>query len=253
MKYHLIPSLLGAALLGLSACGGSDNNTPPDTGAVRAVNGTTDSNGLDVAVSNVGSFSGIGLDTGSGLTDVPLGSYKVQLTSNSIQFTVNNVSVDHNNVTTVFSYGATGASTEGGFPAEESVVAPTNGQAVVQPVHDALAASAADPTLSIYLVKPGSGIGSVTPLTAGFQQNPGSSAIAGGTYEIIVTNGSTVLFDSGPTGFALPATNGANVFQIGALDATSAQVTQHGSALVMLLLDNQGGNEAIYNYLAPSA
>ena len=102
-----------------------------------------------------------------------------------------------------------------------------------------------------------------TPVAAGFQPRrpgrvsraakPGSSAIAGGTYEIIVTNGSTVLFDSGPTGFALPATNGANVFQIGALDATSAQVTQHGSALVMLLLDNQGGNEAIYNYLAPSA
>ena len=247
MKHYLPPALIGAALLGLGACSNSNNSTPPETGAVRTANGITDSPGLDVSVSNVATFSGIAFDSASGLTDVPLGSYNSQLTSNSVQFSVNNVGIDHNNVTTIFAYGATGNGSQGGFPVEESIVAPTNGQAVVQPVHDALSASATAPTLSVYLVTPGAGTAGATPLTATFATSTASSAITGATYEIIVSSGAAVLFDSGPKGIALPGAGGANVYQIAAVDASSAQTTRYGSTLTLILMDNTGGNTALYN------
>ncbi|HZR38224.1 MAG TPA: hypothetical protein VFA75_22835 [Nevskia sp.] len=244
-KEGRIATLVGASLLGLCACGG--NNTPPGTGAVRLANGVTDSSGLNASISSVATFSGISLDTGSGLTEVPVGSYNSQLTSSSVQFSVDNVGIDHNNVTTIFAYGVVGSGTQGGFTAEESIVAPTNGQAVVQPVHDARTASAVTPTLSFYLIRPGAGIAGATPVTAAFRASPPSSSIAGGSYEIVVANGTSVVFDSGPMGITLPASSGADVFQIAALDATAAQNTQYGSAIVLLLLDNLGGNTALYN------
>jgi len=248
MKYPRIPVLVGAALLGLSACSG-ENSTPPFTGAVRVGNGITDSNGLDMSISNIATFSGIESGTASGITDAPIGSYKAQLDSNSVTFTVDGVSIDHNNVTTVFAYGSTGNGTQGGFPVEESLSAPTNGQAVVQPVHAALLAASSASSLNFYLVKPGACstavVGAAANGSATFKASPTSFALAGGTYEICVTDaGGTVLFDSGPTGIALPTAN-ANVFQIAAYDAPSGR--GNGSTLMLSLLDNNGGNTALYN------
>ena len=65
-------ALVGAALLALTACGGGDNNTPPLTGGVRVGNGITDSTGLDMSITNVTTFSGIGVDTASGINYVPI-------------------------------------------------------------------------------------------------------------------------------------------------------------------------------------
>jgi hypothetical protein len=241
------PALAAAILLGLDACG--DNKTPPFTGAVRVGNGITDSNGLDMSVANIAAFSGIGVDTASGISDAPEGSYKAQLSSNSIGFTVDGLSVDHNNVTTVFAYGAIGSGTQGGFAAEESIVAPSSGQAVLQAVHAALAASATAPSLNFYFVTPGvcsSAIAGAGPnSTAKFAASTGSFTLSGGSYEICVTDAAgTVLFDSGPKGIALPGSQG-NVFQLAAYDAPSGKGS--GSSLVLSLLDNGGGNTALYN------
>lgn len=253
MKRYLVPSLCGAVVLTLAAC--NDNNgTPPLTGAVRAVNGITDSNGLDMSISNVGTFSGIGFDTSSGITDGPVGSYKAQLTSNSIQFTVNNVSVDHNNVTSVFAYGAIASGTQNGFTAEESLNAPTNGQAVVQPVHDAFQLSGTAKTLNFYFVSPSTAcvVGAPqpagTPMTVSFGPVTvsQSAAIAGGTSSVIVSNGAAILFCSGSKGLALPSGN-ANVYQVAALDATTAQKTANGSSITLLLMDNTGGHQTLLN------
>lgn len=254
MNRYILPGLAGAALAALYGCSNSNNSTPPLTGAVRAVNGITDSNGLDMSISNVGTFSGIGFDTSSGITDGPEGSYKAQLTSNSVQFTVNNVSVDHNNVTSVFAYGVIGNGSQNGFTAEESLNAPTNGQVELQPVHDAFTASSSASTLDFFFVAPttacvvGGPQPSATPMSVKFGAVTvgQSEAITGGTYSIIVSNGATVLFCSGSKGLALPSGN-ANVFQVGALDATSAQKTSYGSTLSLLLMDNTGGHQTLYN------
>ena len=248
MNHHRITLLAAAALLGLTAC--SDNNsTPPFTGAVRVGNGITDSNGLDMSVSDIATFSGIERGTASGITYSPTGSYKAQFTSNGVTFTVDGVGIDHNNVTTVFTYGAIGNGSQGGFAAEEALNAPIKGQSVVQPVHAALLASASAASLNFYFVKPGACSSAVSGAsanaTATFKTSSGSFALSGGSYEICVTDsGGTVLFDSGPTGITLPTTN-ANVFQIAVYDAPAGK--GNGSALMLSLLDNNGGNTALYN------
>lgn len=154
MTYRYSFTLAAAAtLLGLSACSGSD--TPPFTGLVRAANGITDSSGLDVSVSDVATFSNIGVDAASGVTEAPEGSYTAQLTSDNVNVTVNGVSIGYNKMTTVFAYGAVGRGTQGGFFAEESLSAPTDGQAVMQPVHAALQVSSSGSPLNFYFINPG--------------------------------------------------------------------------------------------------
>jgi hypothetical protein len=60
----------------------------------------------------------------------------------------------------------------------------------------------------------------------------------------LLAGASVELFDSGPMGIGLPFSN-ANVFQIAAYDAPSGK--GNGSALMLSLLDNNGGNSALYN------
>ena len=151
MKITLATMVAASCLLVLSACSNS-NSTPPGAGGFRVANGITDSNGLDAALGNVSSFSGIGFSTASGIVNPPEGSYKAQLTSNSVSFTVNNVSIDHNNLTTVFAAGKIGSGTQNGFVAEENIGAPASGQFNVQFVADA--ASRTGP-INFYLVSPG--------------------------------------------------------------------------------------------------
>jgi hypothetical protein len=246
MKSSIGFGLIGASLLALAACGGNgggDNNgTPPLAGAFRVANGITDSDGLDAALSNVASFSGIGFSTASGIVNPPEGSYMAQLTSNSITFTVDNVSIDHNNVTTVFTGGKVGSSTENGFPVEENLGAPASGQFNVQFV--ASAASRTGP-INFYLITPG---GSTTGKTANatveypFNTAPSSpgfsstTGVADGVYEIIVTNVLGIkLYDSGTKGVSLPTAG--NVLQIAAIDTASGT-----NPISVLVLDNNGGN-----------
>jgi hypothetical protein len=252
VKYHRVPTLVAAALLGLTACGGGDNNTPPLTGGVRVGNGITDSNGLDLSITNVATFSGIGVNAASGIKYIPVSavvSYEAALTSNGATFSVGGISADQDKVTTVFAYGDMGSGTQGGFPAEESLAAPANGQFVAQPVHAALLTSSTALSLNFYFVKPSvcstAIAGAAANGSATFRASPASFALAGGTYQICVTDAAgTILFDSGPTGVTLPLSN-ANVFQIAAYDAPSGK--GNGSTLMLSLLDNNSGNTALYN------
>jgi hypothetical protein len=52
------------------------------------------------------------------------------------------------------------------------------------------------------------------------------------------------LFGSGPTGIALPVAN-ADVYQLAACDAPNGK--GNGSALLLSLLDNAGGNTVLYS------
>lgn len=243
-------ALIGASLLALSACSNDNNSTPPLTGAFRIANGITDSIGLNAALSNVSSFSGISYGTASGIDNPPTGSYKTQLTSNSVTFTVDNTSIDHNNVTTVFAAGQIGDGSEKGFVAEQNLQAPSSGQFNVQFVADA--ASRTGP-INFFLITPG---GSTTGKTANatveypFNASPSSPAfstttgVATGTYEIVVTNALGVkLFDSGTKGIALPIAG--NVLQIAAIDAPTG--SSASTPLAVVVLDNNGGNTNLQN------
>lgn len=249
MKSSYGYGIVGAALLALSACSDS-NSTPPLAGAFRIANGISDSNGLDASLSNVGSFSGIGFGTASGIVNPPTGSYKAQLTSNSITFTVDNVSIDHNNVTSVFTSGQISSGSQNGFVAEENLGAPASGQFNVQFVADASSRSGA---INFYVISPGGSTTGKTPnatVEYPFDTSPSSpgfsttAGVADGTYEIVVTNALGIkLFDSGTKGVKLPTAG--NVLQIAAINAASGN--PNGAPLSVLVLDNNGGNTNLLN------
>ena len=244
MKSTLIAGLAGTSLLVLSACSNDNNSTPPLTGAFRLVNGSSDSNGLSAsATSGFPSTATVNFDSAGSIVDAPEGGYNVQVKPGSgNQFTVNNVSIDHNNLTTLFTYGSSVAGTANGFVAEENLGTPSSGNFTFQFANDT--SQTATAALSVYLVKLGAGISGVQPAVPAVNAASASqgASIPAGTYEIIVTNGTSVLYDSGSTqaGIVLPTPN-TNVIQIGALDATSAQATANGSPITLILMDNNGG------------
>ena len=252
MQHIRVPAIVGTALLGLTACGGGDNNTPPLTGAVRVANGIIDSTGLDMSITDTATFSAIAVDSASSIKYIPVSAvvnYDATLSTNGSTFKGGGSSADQDKVTTVFTFGEMSSGTQGGFPAEMSVNSPTNGQFVMQSVHAALLASTTALSLNFYIVKPGvcsaAIVGATANGTATFKASSALFTMAGGTYEICVTDDAgTVLFDSGPAGIALPTSN-ANVFQIAAYDAPSGK--GNGSTIVVSLLDNAGGNNVLYN------
>lgn len=252
MKQYRVPTLAGVALLGLAACGGGDNNTPPLTGGIRVANGIVDSTGLGMSITDTTSFNAIAADSASTISYIPISavvSYSATLSTNGSSFKVDGISADQDKVSTVFTFGEMGSGTQGGFSAQMSLNPASNGQSVLQPIHAALLTAATALSLNFYFVKPGVCSTAIADATASgsatFKASPAPFALAGGTYEICVTDAAgTVLFDSGPTGIALPTSN-ANVFQIAAYDAPSG--TENDSGLVLSLLDNAGGNTALYN------
>lgn len=247
MKYYLAPTLVGAAYFALAAC---HDTTPPLSGALRLANGITDSNDLGMTISSLETFNSIAVDTASGITYAPQGSYDAELTSNGVTFDENNISVDHDRVTTVFAHGTIGSGTQAAFSVEESLDSPADGQAKLQPVYAALAASATAPSLEFYFAKPGvcatAVAGASANVTSAFGATAATISLTGGIYEICVTDeGGKLLFDSGPTGIALPTSSSIDVYQLAVFDAPSGQ--GNGSTLVLSLLDNNGGTTVLYN------
>jgi hypothetical protein len=252
MQSKLTRALIVTFFVGLTACGGGANDTPPLTGAVRVANGIADSSGLDMTIGDSTKFSGIATTAASDVAYLPINaisSYDAKLSTNGAAFTVTAVPINQDKVTTIFTYGEIGSGTQGGFFAQMSLDAPNSGQFVVQPVHAALAASLNALSLNFYLVEPGVCSDSTTGATpngsATFRASPALFASTGGLYEICVTDSTgTVLFDSGPAGITLPTAN-ANVFQFAVYDAPSSK--GNGSTIMLSLLDNKGGNTALYN------
>ena len=242
-----IAGLVGAVAFGLAACGGGNNETPPLTGAFRIANGIGDSdvNGLDVRLLEAFQFNAIAFGYGSGIKLPPVGSYTADFDINGQPFTVQHIQITHNDLATVLTYGSVAAATYNGFAAYQSLTGPASSDFAVQLLHSAYQASLATPTLSYYLVPAGSGgIGSATPTTAPFATSTATIVLPAGSYRIFVTNGSTVLYDSGAgAGVALPPT-GTNVLQLAALDAPGSP---NGSAISLLLLDNDGGGTPLLN------
>jgi len=253
MKRYLIGALAGATLLGLFACSNNNNSTPPFTGAFRLVNGTTDSTSISASATSGFTSVGGNFDSAGSTVNPPEGSYNVQLTESGASgpfTTVDNVQIQHNNVTTLYTYGTIGGGTANGFAVEENLTAPSGSNFTFQFVNDTTQSATA--TLDVYLVTPGAGISGAQPV-ASVNAGAASTAtpISGGKYEIIVTNGTSIIYDSGSgqAGVVLPNTD-TNVIQIGALDATAAQAAPVASGgadspITLMITDNNGG-EALH-------
>lgn len=248
MKHrYLVPILGAASLLTLAACNGN-NSTAPFTGKVRLVNGISDSGSITAsATSGFSNTPGTGFDTASSTVNVPEGGYNVQLSNNNNMFaTANNVAVDHNNLTTIYTRGSINASSGSGFSVEENIGVPSSSNFRVQFVNDTTHGATAN--LSIYLVHVGAGIGGATAIaTTAAGAGSNATEIPAGTYEIVVTSGTTPIYDSGATGGITLPSSGSNVVQIGALDATTAQASTDGSLITLLITDNTGREDLHHN------
>jgi len=253
MKRYLIISLVGSTLLGLFACSNNNNSTPPFTGAFRLIDGTTDSTSISASATSGFTSVGGNFDSAGSTVNPPEGSYNVQLTESGASgpfATVNNVSIDHNNLTTLYTYGTIGGGTANGFAVEENLGAPSGNNFTFQFVNDTTQTATA--TLDVYLVTPGAGIGSTQPLgTVKAGAASTATGVPAGTYEVIVTNGVTTVYDSGSTGIVLPNPD-SNVIQIGALDATAAQAAPVASGgddspITLIVIDNNGGEKLHLN------
>jgi hypothetical protein len=242
-RYLLAPTLCGAGLLALAACSNDNNNTPPFTGAFRLVNGISDSSGITAsATSGFPSTGTANFDTAGSTVNPPEGGYNVQLFnggSSSNFTTVNNVSIQHNNLTTLYTNGSINSNTAAGFAVIENLGQPASGDFTFQFVNDTTQTGTA--TLDVYLIKPGVGISGAQPVATVQAGNASqAAAVTAGTYEIVITNGTSTVYDSGTTGIALP-TPDTNVMQLGALDATSSQSSQYNAPITLLVMDNNGG------------
>lgn len=246
MKRILIGALIGPALFGLSACN-NDNNTAPLAGAFRVVNAVSDSDKVTAsATSGISNTDQTAFGSASSIVQVPVGGYNVQVANDGNAFeTVDNVKIDHNNLTTLYATGS--IATPGGFSIEENLNAPSSGDFTFQFVN--ATTQTATGTLTIYLVPSGGSLSSTQPAVAAVKAGAGSdtASIKAGTYEIVVTDGATTLFDSGSTGIALPDPN-SNVIQIGAIDANTAQASKNnGSKITLVITDNNGGETQHFN------
>jgi hypothetical protein len=240
----------GAAVclaLGLAACGGGGGSSGTSAvGGVRAVNGIPDSSGLVLNL-NGGSTNSAAFGDASDNYITAVGSYAATLTSNGDTFSIGNLSIADDQLTTVFGTGLI-AGTHGGFATSESLVAPASGQLTLELVHAAYSEAQTEAQLDFYLVTPGAGISGATPTAVSYGNASSAATIAAGTYEIVVTDSSgTTIFDSGSKGVALPISGSSNGYAlvIAALDASGGAVD--GSPVSLLVLQNSGGTEPLYN------
>ena len=235
----------------LAACGGSDVGSSISTavGGFRAVNGLPDSTGLSVSLGgNATANTSFGAVSPNYVVGV--GSYTATLSSNTQTYQIAGVAVAADQLTTLYATGTIGA-THGGFAVQESLTAPATGQITLQWVHAAYAESQSVPQFDVYLVAPGSGITGVTPTALAYGTGSTAVTLAAGTYEVVVTDpnsGNKVVFDSGSKGVSLPlagSSSSAFAIEIAALDAAGG--SKDGSAISLLVLQNTGESEALFN------
>ncbi len=250
MKTALIPtfSLIAAILVGCSDGSDVGSGNGSTDGGFRAVNGITDSSGLTVSLDGSAtasvSFGAVGQNY-----LVAAGSYSATLSSDAETFQIPAVAIATDQLTTLFATG-TIAGTHGGFTTQESLTAPASGLRL-QWVHAAYAESQSVPEFDIYLVAPGSGITGATATAVSYGSSSGEVALAAGKYEIVITdpnNANAIVFDSGATGVTMPlAGSSTSTFSlnIAALDAAGG--SKDGSPISLLLLQNTGESQALFN------
>ena len=235
----------------LAGCGGSDvgSGIGSAVGGFRVVNGLPDSTGLSASLGGSATAS-----TSFGAVSqnyvVATGSYTATLSSNAATYQIAGIAIAVDQLTTLFATGTIGA-THGGFAVQESLTAPPTGQFSLQWVHAAYAEAQSVPQFDVYLVTPGSGIAGATATALAYGTGSTAVTFAAGTYEVIVTDpnsGNTVVFDSGSKGLTLPlagSSTSAYAIEMAALDAAGG--SKDGSAISMLVLQNTGESQALFN------
>lgn len=239
----------------LSACSGGNDLLTTFTGKLRIANAIVDSTPVDATVQNLstGSFQNIAFASGSGFSDIPTGSYKVQLTTSrsgsSITVTNDNTQINADSETTVYAVGNLSAGTQRGFAVVKSTTDVASNQVELQFVHAAAPTTTATgigAALNVYITAPGVLLPQ-TPTTtlAAYPSNGNPLLIASGTYEIRISLQSAPnvpIYDSGPAGLIL---NGGNSLQIATVDDADYLSGGHVYPVQLLVLTAGGGSSVV--------
>ena len=241
----LAPYIFSAAALATSACTNNDNPLNPPIGQLRVANAIADSQPIDATVSNIPSgIDNVVFGTGSGLKDVPDGSYDVHLTtvhnSSQVGFTAASTHIDKHHATTVYAIGRLSADTQAAFVVEADEPEIMSNQSEAQFVN---AASQHPGPLDFYVTAPGAALASSIPTTTlSFPANNQTAIFTPGAYRIRVTpqgNSLTVIYDSGSVQFPSATTQ-----QFALLDNADLSAD---SPPFLLVLGGQGSSSTIAN------
>jgi hypothetical protein len=240
---RLLLTLLAPLGLALCACSGNNNSTAPLSGEARVVNGIPGSSALNSSIGNVAIANGTAFRQATGINSpIPIGSYNAQFSVSSSggsnSFTVDNVAIQQDVLTTVFTAGNTTNNNLTGFTALVPLAAPASGQFTAQFVNAALSVSGSA-SLSFYMLAPGSTLSTSTAPVATLAYGASSQPLsfASGSYELVVTSGGSVLYDSASSGVQFPPAGG-DVLQVAGLDNLPPGYL--GCPLFVIVLDNQG-------------
>jgi hypothetical protein len=276
IKTHIKLGLL-AFTFSLAACNNNSSDSgdspvvPAANSAFRVVNAIADSTMLAGSFEDsVGTYTQMpAFGTAGNVEPFPAGSYVVQLAANSSSgatqnFSINNVLLDAGSLTSVIAAGSLTSGTQTGFTAEESLTSAAVGQAVMQVANAASQAYSGQTFQFVFTPIAGaSGAATVQSSAVTFAQAGTPFNLPAGKYEITVDSSPTcspgqacsnviaVVFDSGPNGVDLQDSSGgtgAGIYQLIALDATSAQASADSASITLLLLGtNSGSYTTLFN------
>ncbi len=226
-----------AMILGLTACGGSDNDSSPPNAAIRISHLAPDAPRVNVNVDGAAFLTAVDFGSSSGLKPVAAGSHEVAVDGilpSGTATVIGPVSLDlkpdtQYDVLAVGKLTGSGDTAFGPLVIERPDQMPAGGEIRVQVVHAAPSAPAVD----VYVTAPGAALGSPTLSGIPFKTYSDPLTLPAGEYQVRLTlpGSSDVVYDSGP----LPLTGGADLL-IAAIDNLGAGP----SPVKLLAIDSTG-------------
>jgi len=226
-----------AMVLGLAACGGSENDSSPPNAAIRISHLAPDAPKVNVNVDGAPLLTAVDYGSSSGLKPVAAGSHEVAVDGilpSGTATVIGPVSLDlkpdtQYDVLAVGKLAGSGDTAFGPLVIERPNQGPTGGDIRVQVLHAAPGAPAVD----IHVTAPGAALTSPTLANIPFKTHSDPLTLPAGEYQIRLTLPGTVdvVYDSGP----LPLNAGADLL-IAAIDNLGAGP----SPVQLLAIDGAG-------------
>ncbi|WP_429110218.1 DUF4397 domain-containing protein [Aeromonas media] len=236
-------------VLGLAACGGSENDSSPPNAAIRISHLAPDAPKVNVNVDGAPLLTAVDYGSSSGLKPVAAGSHEVAVDGilpGGTSTVIGPVSLDlkpdtQYDVLAVGKLAGSGDTAFGPLVIERPNQGPTGGDIRVQVLHAAPGAPAVDihvtapgaPAVDIHVTAPGAALTSPTLANIPFKTHSDPLTLPAGEYQIRLTLPGTmdVVYDSGP----LPLNAGADLL-IAAIDNLGAGP----SPVQLLAIDGAG-------------
>ncbi len=202
MRNFLKIFLVGVISFSLVGCDDDNASHNPEepTAKLRALHASPDAPSVDILVDGVVALENVPYKAGSGYLSVPT-MFDALVNVTGTQTTALDLSGTELNADTKYTViAANSVSAIEAIVLDDTVTEPASGNLAVRVVH----ASAAAPTVDIYITAPETDIASSTPITASYKDASGFLEVPAADYRIRVTaqGAADILFDSGTISLA---------------------------------------------------